>query len=247
MNLPQMHEYFDVLIDKYGGIYFTSEEKDTFFTDAINEYILDSIEQRSNVKLTRTKTPEVLTSLESTIRSLESIQPYIYNVVVTADATTGNVNISDLNEAIRFSEEGVESLGIDYSSKYIMSVAKRNTPYTSKLDAKKVKFVRHNDIYEFLENDFKKPSSTNPAFLLNKQELEILPPDTTGIYNISGIRSVEPIRYDEANYGEENDNSVEPAIDNMYKQRIVRLAVSLAVASVGDLQKAQLIKNEEDF
>lgn len=243
-----MHEYFDVLLDKYGGAYFTSEEKDYFFTDALNEYILDSIEQRSNIELTRTKTPEILTSLESTIRTIESIQPYLFDVSVNADPSTGRILMSSINSEIRNKyEESDIFTSSNFTAKYILSVGKRNDNYSSKLDSRKVKFVRHNDIYEFLDNDFKKPSSQDPVYLLNKDNLEVLPPDTSAVYNVTGIRSVENIRYDEDNYWTVEDTSVEPIIDDIYRPRVVRLAVSLAVASLGDVQKAQLIKNEEDF
>lgn len=159
MTTLEMLDWFDILQDKFGSPYFSQNQKLFFLNNAQNEYLnklfpdneggTENIEQDWNV--------------------LQNVSPLIWELPEVSMATDSTISVSSVVTALRSISSDPDTGIFD-----VLSVEIRRG-----LDKYPCKVLRHNDKAEFETNYFKKPSITQPRYLLQNNTYKFRPLDTT--------------------------------------------------------------------
>lgn len=173
MSIQEMHDWLDVLIDKYSAPYFTDDEKDLFINRAMHEYIHQLISP--NVK-----SPERSVSLENfperTTQWFNAIYP-ILQFNEQAAVTTGVISWPVIN-ALATSSGKILYLGS------VRDDSGNDVPLS-----------RNNSTGRANRNDFKQPTTEYKRYVLDDAGINILPSNITGVnFSLSFIR--EPVDVD---------------------------------------------------
>jgi len=139
MTVTEMKSWFNILQDKYGSTYYTDGEISQFFQRAQIEFISKMLPGGRMVE-----------NLELSQDSISKISPLIYELPFQNMSSTGVVTKANLQSALTVLNN-TALLWRPLSIGWVL-----NGQY------RPVKFVRHNDRWEFAVNFFKKPSLTNP-------------------------------------------------------------------------------------
>lgn len=140
MNIATMVSYFDILQDKYGSTYYTNAEKELFLQRAHIEFVKELLPVNEISK----------ENIELSQDTISQIAPLIYELPFMNMDSSGIISKSSIQTALTNAVTG----GILWRPLSIgLYLSGKNMP---------VKYVRHNDRWEFANNYFKKPSNTNP-------------------------------------------------------------------------------------
>lgn len=153
-----MLDWFDILQDKFGSPYFTTDEKLLFLNRGEMEYVKQVFPDNEGG----------IINLETDWNVLQNISPLIYELSEDNMDSSGRIPTSTLVTDLR-------TLSGDNAADIfkVISVEMRRGS-----DRLPVKFLRHNDKAEFERNYFKKPSFDNPRVLFQNNNLQFRPVDT---------------------------------------------------------------------
>lgn len=151
-----MAQYFDILQDKYGSPYFTNPEKSLLINRAQVIFVKELLPTE----------PNQIINLENTQNTLNEVSSLIIrlNPISSIDPSSGLVSFADIQTELTARSAGAvlwRILSIGYSRDSV-----NFTP---------VKYVRHNDWFEFQDNYFKSPDQTNPKVVEYNAGFQLLP------------------------------------------------------------------------
>lgn len=139
MTVTQWAEFFDIIQDKYGSPYYTNDEKSVFFNAAITEFVKSLLPDEDRG-----------TNLELSQDTLSDLEPLIFTApqfTITGQYLTRSALETALTAQTTAPVWRLLAMG------WVQGEKRRP-----------VKFVRHNDWWEFQQNAFKKPTSDNPKY-----------------------------------------------------------------------------------
>lgn len=220
MNLKEMHEYFDIVQDKYNTPYFTNAEKDMFLSRAGNIFFKSLVAHHIDAhRLSILGGPMMPSILEGNAMNSMSVSPFVREGNISCP--TGDILYSDI----------VTAFG-DRSFSHILSVSHEGRP---------MRWVRHNDIYKHSQNSFKAPTEDRRLYAVMEDRLQVWP-SKNSTYKVTGLVDPLPVSYDEVNYGTVDDTSVEPEFLVKDRDRVVAIALDIAGVAVQD-EALKLIRN----
>lgn len=156
MTVQQMHDWFDLIQDKYSSPYFTDTEKDTFLTRAQYQYV--------NELFPIVDSP---VNVESNINSVECIATLIIETDSPINpSATGKILTNNISTEV----------GSDYMRLLNISV-------DNGVERVAARFRRHNDFYKLEKNSFKAGSNDVPVYKIVSDGIILAPANTSyGVY-----------------------------------------------------------------
>lgn len=139
-----MHNWFDILQDKYQSPYFTNTEKDTFLNRAQIEYINSLLPDKEGQE----------SNLEENSHLLENLSPLIFQLSTSLNMDASGFVLDSAIQTLLDTESSSTELFMKILNVYI-EISGVEYP---------VKYVRHNDFYKFQTNDFKRASTSLPQY-----------------------------------------------------------------------------------
>lgn len=212
MTAAQMLAYFDLLTDKVGTAYFLDAEKYSFLNNASIEYV-----------------KRTLPSSEGGVVNIEQDHPTFNNlhtlVYETAGLTpsAGVITKSAVQTALNTASSGTDPL------MYIMNVS-----WTVAGSTYPVRYTRHNDWYEFLQNSFKRGTTSSPRYKQEAARFVFYPVDNTAIVKFTLLKTPRTI-----SSGTDSD------LPEHTHKAIVELAVELAAIAIREEALANLNKLQQ--
>lgn len=200
MTIQEMHNWFDILQDKYQSPYFTDDEKDIFLNIAQLEYINSFIDDGEGIN----------DSVERNSFIFTSFSPLVYSIKngLSMDSN-GNVTIANITTELNL-------LSGD-TSPYLYIL---NCGIGSGSNVLEANYVRHNDIYRLQQNDFKRASTTNPQYSVDNQGLVFKPVDITANVIITVLKEPKKMTI--------SAPSVNSELNSNCHNTIVAIAIDLA-------------------
>lgn len=162
MTTQEMHDWFDLMADKYDSPYFTDDEKDIFINRAHIDYVNEMAFGRD-----MNGAGAVVQSAAEMAQDWEHILHPLIKKESLASNSGGVITIADLETAIGGSL--IKILSINDSA---------SLP---------VAFTRSNDKYRFEQNYFKKTSATNKRFTILDSFIHIIPAEVH-TYSIAALK-----------------------------------------------------------
>lgn len=154
MTIQEMHDWFDLVMDKVGEPYFTDDEKDSF----LNEGQINFVRQFFDIVFDKY-------NAERSNYDAEMLAPLIFPASVQT-STAGQLAYTDLDAAV------------DTSWMYILNVARKPTTVgcsTDEINYVPSRNVRHNDFYKHQQNSFKKEDEEYPMHRYFSTYLQVNP------------------------------------------------------------------------
>lgn len=217
MTAAEMGQYFDLLQDKFSSPYFTDAEKTVFLQRAQVGFVRDLLfpEERQD-KVNLELSQDTLNQVNTLIRTL----PY-FNM-----SSNGLIPKTGVATALNTLSSGAvlwRPLSIGW---------------TVGGDTRPVKFVRHNDIWEFKQNYFKNPSSLSPKWTEDGINYTIYPTYSGAKIYFTVLKYPTPIVVDSVTPA----NNVNSDLPDHTHDRVVALALEYAGVSSRDEALAQLLQ-----
>ena len=227
MDIVLAHKYFDLITDKVGSPYFTSDEKDLFIqrgqVDYVNQFF-DNVTNKYNA--------------EQHSYDIERIYPLIYEVEVMSDQD-GKLYYEDINAQLP-----------NQSFMYVLGVRQQANPSasckTTTGDYAFSQFVRHNDLGPRLQLSLKRPTSTKPIHVYFSDYLQLYPNSEKKI-KITVVK--EPIKVtldDPDDLGEPGPDMVDFDLPQSVLNNVLLLALKNAGISIRDTEFFQLVNAQQD-
>lgn len=205
MTIQQMHDFFDLISDKYASPYFSDDEKDVFINKAISSFIEDTWQ---NIKKKRDKETDPPYGGEDSIYTIESIAPLIIqDYIVVLNGSSVAVRPNDFSHLLNIALVG--------------ELDECNNPVGDTYNY--CRFVRHNDFYKHLENTFKKPSNKYPIYTINELGFKVLPLSPSHGVKMTYIREFTKVSL---------SGNIDCELPEFTHGKILMLALSLAGLSV---------------
>jgi hypothetical protein len=210
MDITTMASWFDILQDKNGSSYFTNVEKSLFINRAqiefVNELLPDDSES-PNLEISQ----DVLAKLSPLIYELSYLTMNSSGVITKAAVTAALVALNA--DAVLW-----RPLAIGWIS------GKNKLP---------VKYMRHNDRWEFEVNYFKRPSMRNPKVR-----------ETYNQYIFAPVNVSSRIYFTLLKYPAEVDitNTVSSDLPDNTHDRIIAIALEFAGVGSRDTMMTQLLQ-----
>jgi len=206
-----MASYFDLLQDKYGSTYYTDAEKSLFLQRAHIEFIkeLFPVEDRSN------------TNAELSQDTISQIAPLIYEIPYTNMNSSGVITKAAVQAAL--------------TAMSATALVWRPLAIGWELGASKkpLKYLRHNDRWEFADNYFKRADSANPKIR-----------ETYTSYIVEPVSVSAKVYFTLLKYPAVVDitGGVSSDLPDFTHDRIVAIALELAGVASRDAALAQLLQ-----
>jgi len=208
IKIEELHNVFDLWIDKTSSPYFTSDQKDTFIQKAVDHFInnffknnVDHVMERSSV-------------------DVEDLHTLI-NVVNVPVESDGRMLMTEVNSKLPIGKEWT----------YILRVSRM---FSDSCGANEVKsrFVRHNDYLAIKDNVFKKPSEKYPVHLYVSDAIQFYP-KKGGSSTISVLVNPNEVNLDDVDdSGERGVNAVDLDLPNKVFNEIMYIALTKAGISI---------------
>jgi len=211
MTIATMASYFDLLQDKYGSTYYTDAEKSLFLQRAHIEFIkeLFPVEDRSN------------TNAELSQDTISQIAPLIYEIPYTNMNSSGVITKAAVQAAL--------------TAMSATALVWRPLAIGWELGASKkpLKYLRHNDRWEFADNYFKRADSANPKIR-----------ETYTSYIVEPVSVSAKVYFTLLKYPAVVDitGGVSSDLPDFTHDRIVAIALELAGVASRDAALAQLLQ-----
>lgn len=206
-----MASYFDLLQDKYGSTYYTDAEKSLFLQRAHIEFVKELLPVDDNSKV----------NIELSQDTISQIAPLIYEIPYTNMNSSGVILKSALQTALTAMNATAIiwrplSIGWELGGSY-----------------KPLKYLRHNDRWEFADNYFKKPDSANPKIR-----------ETYNSYVVEPVSTGAKVYFTLLKYPAIVDIATPTNSDlpDFTHDRIVAIALELAGVASRDAALAQLLQ-----
>jgi hypothetical protein len=206
MTITAMAQLFDLLQDKYGSPYYTNSEKSLFLNRAMVEYVgsmLPGDSENKNVEFDEDTTSKIA-PLISFVNTLKMGSSGVITKAAIAAVTSPAIPWRLLN------------LGMVLGNV-----------------TKPIKFVRHNDWYQFQDNYFKTPSATNPKYVESGLNYNFLP------INVNATIKLTVLSYPTV---VDIDTAVSSNLPDFTHNEIVALALEFAGIGSRDQNLAQLLQ-----
>lgn len=209
MTIAGMGELFDILQDKYGSPYYTNAEKSLFLNRAQIEFVnafLPPSGEGLNIELSED--------------AAQQIDTLIYDLPYLNMNSSGIITKAAVAAALSTASGG----GLLWRRLNIGWVLGNKTV--------PVKYVRHNDWYEFKSNYFKNPSTDNPKFYETATNYQFAPiyPNAKLYLTVLKYPKVVDI-----------DTAVDSDLPDFTHNKIVALALEFAGIGSRDQNLAQLL------
>lgn len=216
MNIKEMHTWFDLVIDKEGSPYYTSNEKDLFLQRSQIDYVNNFFGNPTSKHVA-----------DRTDKDSSRLGDLVESVVVRSDVN-GKVSDDSINT----------DLITDYM--YILNVASSYNGGCSD-DYAKCRFVRHNDYYNIKDNEFKKPTEEYPIHRVFDSYLQI---DPKGERNVQVTVCREPVKLtldDPDSTGEQGLGAVDSSLSDKVHNQIVYGALRYAGINIRETEFYQMV------
>jgi hypothetical protein len=221
MTIQEMHDYFNLVQDKFNDPYFVDTEIDVFINRAQEKFV-NKLIFRDILGVAIPQGVQAITGLETTLQSDEILKTLI--TVDKAVTTTGTTGVKILY------------LDIDAALMHILSVkaSPTNTAGTGTItNNKTLRFIRHNDEGKFEDNTFKQGSLSKPYYKIGSDGLYLYP-STSVVENFLTSFITKPTDVDIA-----GTNSELPAYTH---ERLVAMAIE--IAGIATESEAMMIMNK---
>ena len=217
MTIQELHEYFDLIQDKYNTPAFISSEKDMFINSAQLRFVNDIIFKEILGYKKAPKNPQALYGLEETLNTSELILPLIISDYSISLPTNGIVPKSSIDSIANILAPGTKAMHI------LNFNTGSNNNYTNNIA---FRWIRENDYGKFEANAFKSPASTRPYVKLSYRGYRFIPtPTTSDFIYVSFVRTPIEVSY---------DNNVTLELPEFTHFNIVALALELAGVATAD-------------
>lgn len=211
MDIATMASYFDLLQDKYGSTYYTDLEKSLLLQRAQIQFVKELLPTEPNNPL----------NLELSQDTISEIAPLIYELPYVNMSSLGVITKSSIGTALNTAVTG-GILWRPLSIGWELGVSKLPISY-----------VRHNDIWKFYANAFKKPTVNNPKVR-----------ETASSYVIAPVSTSAKIYFTVLKYPVEVDIATDVSSDlpDHTHDKIVAIALELTGVASRDAALAQLLQ-----
>ena len=169
MTTTDMLEWFNLLQDKSGSVYYTEDEQLLFLNRAQYEYVNGLLPSNEGG----------IVNVEDTQLNLENIHSLVFEIPLLVMDSAG---IIDRSEVI----DELQTISGDSAADIMKTIA---VEYKRGQDRFECKFMRHNDKGAFEKNYFKKPSFESPKYLLQNNNYQFRPIDELATINITVIKT----------------------------------------------------------
>lgn len=240
MTIEEMISLFDIIQDKKNSTYFEDSEKLELLNRAQIIFLSEYMENNFTGAFGSSERGFIAErGIENTIAGSDLLNPLVTILRFTDTAETplvtsasGYIPMSSILTSI--THHSGESTDL-YK---VLSIAVESND-----DEVAVTYVRHNDLYKFLNNTFLIPISSRPLYVVDRDSYQIYPKQQ---YNV--IMSV--IRYprDMIFISNGDLSNVDCELDESYHDRIVAIALDIAGVSSRDsaLLGLKNILNKQD-
>lgn len=226
MSIEEMLELFDIIQDKKNEPYFEIEEKIICLNASQILFISEFIENNFQGGLGARERGFIADrGIENTIAGSDIIKPLICNLSFLngsgsklKTSAVGKLSNIDIESSINFHS------GVDSRVFKLLSLAVNQSGKT-----KMARYVRHNDLQKFLENDFLTPSINNPLYVVDQESYQFYPKQEMEV-------EASVIRYpvDMVYISDNNEGNVDCELDESYQMRIISRAIDIASVSTRD-------------
>jgi hypothetical protein len=158
MTTQEMLDWFDLLQDKYGSPYYTDDQKLQFLSRAQYEYLKPILKDNEGGQLT----------FENDQNIASNVWPLIFELGPYTMDTNGRVLRSAVVSSLVSASGHATADILRVASVEFLKGGKRYP----------CKFMRHNDKAAFEENYFKKPSESNPKYMIESAIFKFRPVDS---------------------------------------------------------------------
>lgn len=172
MTTLQMLDWFDILQDKFGSPYFSTDQKLLFLNNAQMEYLNNLFPDNEGGMI----------NIEKDINVEQNAYSLIFELPELNMSNTGSITFVDLDSNLQTLTGDPNALVFDTLSVEFRKGLKRYP----------AKFLRHNDKAEFETNYFKKPSIDSPRLLLQNNSYQFRPLDVSAKIIFTVVK--EPIK-----------------------------------------------------
>lgn len=202
MTAAEANEYFDLLIDKQEGAYFTDDEIDTFISQACIDYIKQHLPSTENSGQ----------NFEIDQVSFGNLYSLIYNTAGLTMSSSGLITVSALQSALNTASGSTEAF-----------MAILGLAWTKSGETVPVKWTRLNNYWKDVRNPFKSGDSTEPIYKFDKTNFTFNPIDVNASVVFTLLK--QPKAFDLG-----TSTTIElPAHTH---KKVVEMAVGLAVVSL---------------
>ena len=210
-----MASWFDILQDKNGSAYFTDSEKALFLNRAQLEFVEELLDGNGKTEL----------NIETTQDTIQKIAPLIYELPYQSMNSSGVISKGTIQTALtNMNADAIvwRPLAIGWE------LGKSKLP---------IKYLRHNDRWEFEGNYFKRPSVKNPKIR-----------ETYTSYLISPVSLSARIYFTLLKYPLEVDitNTIDCELPENTHNRIVAIALEFAGVGSRDTVLSQLVSLQQN-
>jgi hypothetical protein len=225
MTIDTMITLFDLIQDKPNSVYFDDAEKLEFLNRAQVMFLSEYNENNFPGDIRITERGFISTrSLENTLGNTDILRPLVVGNMTTTDGVTpittdsnGNLLNSTIETAIGFNSGQTTPV-----LKLLSMALSDDTP---------LKYVRHNDLYKFINNDFLSPTNAAPLYCINNDGYQVYP-QAVHMLIVSVVRQPVPMVFIAAG----NPGNVSCELDDFTHDRI--LAIALEQAGVASRDSA---------
>ena len=228
MTIQEMYSLFDLIIDKTGSPYFTSNQKDLFFQRAEVTYVNGFFNPTGTSK----HNAEATSVDEELIGNLMS-------EVFTKNFSTGKLPFATIEANLPGSGSLMYILGVSRNSNDDSCEADTEANY------RKSRWVRHNDFSAHSENSFKSGTNKYPIHRYFDTYLKFSPKAISDIY-ISLVR--QPIKVtldDPTDSGSPGAGVVNSELPDKAHNEIVYLALQAAGIAIRETDFYKVVSAEE--
>lgn len=169
MTTQGMLNWFNLLQDKYGSLYYTEAEQLQFLNQAVFQYLSEVLPDNEGGK----------ENLEVDSNVFYNISPLVYELSVETMDNTGLITNSDIRT-------NLQTVSGDATADIfrILSIEYKRGGQRFPAD-----FMRHNDKAEFEQNYFKKPSFTAPKYTFQNSGIQFRPIDEQASIYITVLKT----------------------------------------------------------
>lgn len=241
MTIDTMITLFDLIQDKANSAYFTDNEKLEFLNRAqimfINEYNENNfpgdvrINERGFIS-TR--------SLENTLGNTDILTPLIVGNMEFINLSGGRLSTDSDGNLLNSSLESAITFNSGQSREVLKLLSLALIDGSNRYP---IKYVRHNDLYKFLNNDFLVPTTRFPLYTINGDGYQVFPQVQSNLVASVVRYPIDLVYIDQGNAG-----NVSSELDDFTHDRILSIALDIAGISSRDQALIQLqeVINKED-
>lgn len=204
MTTQEMHDWFDLIQDKYSSPYFTDGEKDSFLTRAQYQYINELFPDNEGGAF----------NIESDMLTLQNVSTLVYETTASLNmSSAGIINKANINTTLNSISGGTEP--------YIRIL---NVSLNNGTSVVPVRFRRHNDFYKLEKNSFKSASADVPTYRIISTGIKLAPINITYDVYFTLLKEPKKIQL----------GVTEPELPSNTHDKLVAIALELAGVSSRD-------------